>query len=706
MRTTASTHRGGKVAGIIAAAGLAFASLVAFPAAAHAAPITVNDSGDGVGVGTIRYAAANIGVGETINITVPLSPASTVLFPRGVVIQGNNNNVTRGAVGNFPIFEFDTAVANEDVVINNLNFDGSTGTGSAIFVDTATNFRDVTLTNVHIQDFTAARGAGVDIAGLAQHLYVYDSEFINNHATAGAGGAIYGDMSQSGAELYRTEIDGNTASTFGGGLAFEHHVALTSFIFEDLTVTDNVAQSDAGGGIFVDATSRVSITRGSYLRNTAQNAGGAAYFWKSYTATITGPVTFAENQSTGNGGGAVGLSEVHFGFDIDGATFTNNTAASRGGALTVADVLDTDSTLKNSTFESNTAADGGAISFENARTVISENVDLLTNHAIAGNGGGLYIESFSGFIDWGFSRFIGNTAVGAVAGDGNGGAVAIANFNGSLDLVDSVIRGNTASGGGGVGYGGGLYIASATEAGSLDVGRAEFSGNTLVPGPGGDGASIAFLDMGDSYVRMSDNTYAENISPAGTAEIFYGNVGTGFVSDLYSQTILGSVGIEAGTNDGDIDVVDTAIDTESHPVVIGAGNPIAFSSSAFSGPPAGIILDDGTNFYSIADFKFGPLQDNGGFTLSKLPLAGSILIDNGHIGGGESYDQRGAGFERILNGRIDIGAVESPAPASASGPALAPTGLGLDPLMPLFAGTLLLAGLGVLLLTRQTRNRS
>jgi hypothetical protein len=56
-----------------------------------------------------------------------------------------------------------------------------------------------------------------------------------------------------------------------------------------------------------------------------------------------------------------------------------------------------------------------------------------------------------------------------------------------------------------------------------------------------------------------------------------------------------------------------------------------------------------------------PLAANGGPTQTMLPLAGSPAI-----GGGDpntpnlpEFDQRGPGFPRIINGRLDIGAVET-----------------------------------------------
>ncbi|MBL8247936.1 MAG: hypothetical protein JNK95_06165 [Candidatus Competibacter sp.] len=57
----------------------------------------------------------------------------------------------------------------------------------------------------------------------------------------------------------------------------------------------------------------------------------------------------------------------------------------------------------------------------------------------------------------------------------------------------------------------------------------------------------------------------------------------------------------------------------------------------------------------------GPLANNGGPTLTHLPVAGSLMIDAGNnalIPAGITTDQRGAGFPRIAGNAVDIGAVE------------------------------------------------
>src|SRR5690606_4514314 len=64
------------------------------------------------------------------------------------------------------------------------------------------------------------------------------------------------------------------------------------------------------------------------------------------------------------------------------------------------------------------------------------------------------------------------------------------------------------------------------------------------------------------------------------------------------------------------------------------------------------------------DPQLGPLQDNGGPTETRVPLDGSPVIDSADPAFAPSpdFDQRGAGFPRVVNGVADKGAVEAPLP--------------------------------------------
>jgi hypothetical protein len=97
--------------------------------------------------------------------------------------------------------------------------------------------------------------------------------------------------------------------------------------------------------------------------------------------------------------------------------------------------------------------------------------------------------------------------------------------------------------------------------------------------------------------------------------------------------------------------------------------------------------DDGSGFLTATgdqintDPMLGPLQDNGGPAFTHTLLSGSPAIDAGDPSF-DPYsfnpplleDQRGAGFPRVVNDRIDIGAFEvPPAPTPTPSPTVTPT---------------------------------
>jgi hypothetical protein len=77
--------------------------------------------------------------------------------------------------------------------------------------------------------------------------------------------------------------------------------------------------------------------------------------------------------------------------------------------------------------------------------------------------------------------------------------------------------------------------------------------------------------------------------------------------------------------------------------------------------------DDGGGFLTgpgdqiNTDPLLGPLQDNGGPTLTHALLPGSPAINTGdpNFTPPPSFDQRGSPFIRVFNGRIDVGAFEA-----------------------------------------------
>jgi hypothetical protein len=131
---------------------------------------------------------------------------------------------------------------------------------------------------------------------------------------------------------------------------------------------------------------------------------------------------------------------------------------------------------------------------------------------------------------------------------------------------------------------------------------------------------------------------------------------------------------------------------------------VAMSHAIFNISPGGhsILNDFGTvtsNGYNLSsddgggylngpgdqvntDPLLGPLQDNGGptFTHALLPRSPAINTGDPNFVGPPDYDQRGPGFLRVVNGRIDKGSFEvqqgptpTPTPTATATPTASPT---------------------------------
>jgi hypothetical protein len=69
---------------------------------------------------------------------------------------------------------------------------------------------------------------------------------------------------------------------------------------------------------------------------------------------------------------------------------------------------------------------------------------------------------------------------------------------------------------------------------------------------------------------------------------------------------------------------------------------------------------NGSGDQTNIDPLLGPLQDNGGPTLTRALLPASPAINAGDpsFTPPPLYDQRGPGFDRVRNGRVDVGSFE------------------------------------------------
>jgi hypothetical protein len=227
--------------------------------------------------------------------------------------------------------------------------------------------------------------------------------------------------------------------------------------------------------------------------------------------------------------------------------------------------------------------------------------------------------------------------------------------NGTLTVGDTVFRNNWviaslfASGGA-------IY-----NAGTLAVSGSTFSGN-LASGThmGSSGRGGAIYNAGT--LAVSGSTFSGNL----TTDDSGGGIYNGDTLNISSSTFSGNSARLGGG-------IFISVNSRAH-----AQNTILAGNTAAQGPDLfGSLTSSGYNLIgnTLGGFGFdptdllnvdpllGPLQDNGGPTFTMALLPGSPAIDAGDPTGAPEWDQRGPGYPRVVNGKIDIGAYEHQAVA-------------------------------------------
>jgi len=288
------------------------------------------------------------------------------------------------------------------------------------------------------------------------------------------------------------------------------------------------------------------------------------------------------------------------GVTVSGAK-TTNTGKIYGGAFNNTGTL----TITNSTISGNVAGYKGGGIFNNGSLTI-------TNSTLSGNttsyGGGVY-NSANGTLTISNSTISGNS--------GASGA-AINNKGGTLNITNSTISGNSAFTGGG-----GIYIN-----GSASISNSTISGNSAFSGGG--------LYAVNGTITLINNTISGN-----SASNLGGGIHNQFATINIANTII--------ANNGNTDYFGSGNDTV---------NLISPSTDANN------IVSKGSFSWATtktsSQINLGPLQNNGGPTLTMALQSGSAAIGAGDVSISDAtpingLDQRGAKRNTSDIGAYSIG---------------------------------------------------
>jgi hypothetical protein len=287
---------------------------------------------------------------------------------------------------------------------------------------------------------------------------------------------------------------------------------------------------------------------------------------------------------------------------------------------------------------------GGSAALTILNSTVSENSASLAGGGIynnADNGGSATLTITNSTID-------GNTAAydDIPVGGGEGGGIY--NSGSIMTISDSSVSYNSAGLDGPnfpTGIGGGI-----SNYGTLTITNSSINGNGALLAGGGV-YNKGTLTIANSTVTANGSTGQHDGQPLGHGGGILGEV------TLTNSTLSDNfASLPAGGIDGYGAIGNTILNNNSGANLTGNMTSLGYNLSSDNG--SGRLTGPGDQINT--DPMIGPLQDNGGPTLTHALLPGSPAIDAGdpRFTPPPNYDQRGPGFRRVRNRRVDIGSFE------------------------------------------------
>ena len=460
----------------------------------------------------------------------------------------------------------------------------------------------------------------------------------NSDAAAGTSDTIDFDSSLGGQTINLKSVPLELSGAGGGTITIDG-----SSPSEPITLVGPLNS----GPLLVDGGVQAVVTNLN-IENSGSSTNGAGIV-NAGTLTVSN-VLISGSRAQLNGGAIENTGTLTLSND----SFLNNNANHSGGAL---DNSGGTATVNDCTFTTdNVGVSGGAIYNENNGTLTVNNSTFTSDGAGFGQSGGA-IDNVSSTLTVNGSLFRLNTA--PVGG-------AIENNHGTLTVTGSTFTANSSNATSGSGVGG----AAIDNSGTAMIGSSTISSNASTTIGGGIANSGTML--------VSNSTITGNTATIQGA----GNGGGGIENSggtltLANDTISGNTAAGATTGSGGIQIVGGTVNLQNTVVAGNLGDVPAIVDIG-----GAVITDNGHNLLGAAVqtnatdptpgtgdvFSNAPLLSTlgnyGGPTQTLVPLAGSPAVGAGVVVAGlPATDQRG--LPRVVNGHIDIGAVETQAPTVA-----------------------------------------
>ena len=428
------------------------------------------------------------------------------------------------------------------------------------------------------------------------------------------------DANDGDAINFDASLNGQKITLTNGQLNVDKNITISGPGADYLAVDGNMQSR-----VFYINPGKTVIISGLTIKNgnAANNPGGGMY-------NDGGALMLSDCTVTGNSGGGI-LNDSFNGsamMSVTGCTVSGNSGGGIGnrGSHTGATMIVSNCTVSGN---SDGGVGNGGIGGRATMMVTNSTISSNSGRGIA-NGAGLAAGNATLTV----------TSC-TISGNSGGG---ISNGDAGVTIINSTLSGNSADWGGGIVNGNGQG-----RTGIINISNSTVSGNWAEYG--GGGIASESTSGGGTLVTISNSTISDNAAGDGGG-IYNANHGGGTFLELASVILkAGSLGEN----------------------IFNAGGTVSSHGYNVSSDDGGGYLT-GPGDQINTDPMLGPLQGNGGSTLTHALLPGSPAINAGDpsFAPPPFYDQRGSGFDRVVNGRIDIGSFEVQGPTPTPTPTATP----------------------------------
>lgn len=576
---------------------------------AKGAVLTVTSTND-AGPGSLRQMVNDALSGDIINFSL-VYPA-TITLNTEIAIIGKNLTIDGPGVSNLSI---DGGLATRLFYVENSSFNMNNLSLNNAFTSSYGSAVYAWMCNVSMSDLTVdGNSSGEGAIYLEESTGTLSDLYFSNNVANWGGAAL--DFYYSQFTVSNCTFDSNSASDGGAFLSY-----FSSYVFDNCVFEFNSGNNGGAIASYNDAASQ--ITNSNFLLNTSTASGGAIYV-RNNSSILEIQSSIFENNSALNGGA---IYNYNCTLELSDSDFIGNQATNSGGALY--GFMNSINTINSSNLENNVAqtSEGGAIYLRNSNNTLNiSNSNILNNSAVY-KGGGVFVDEFNASLDINNSVFSGNITSDPTS---RGGGVYVWSVT-QVQISNSNFNNNNA------GYGGGLYINEC----NLNMSNSSVYNNTALV----DGGGMHLITWG----TITSSTISGNNA----------NVGGAMLMGIYDLN-LNSLTISGNTTTTGADIrdfgsashtiknsiLDCSFEQTSPGVITSLGNNVCSntSMSAFLIQPSDL---------NNTDPMLGPLQNNGGATLTHAPLCGSPCINTGAVDA-PTFDQIG----NARDGQADRGAYE------------------------------------------------